>query len=101
MRRFLFSAVFVCSALGVFAASAVAETWPYDHIHLNVPDPAAASAWYVKYFGAKPNHEGPDRLMLGSTRRNPGARASHTTTTASAALTRNASRRSTASTGTG
>src|SRR5215470_10155955 len=68
MRRFMLSAAFVCSALTALAASVAAQTWPYDHIHLNVPDPAAASAWYVKYFGARPNPEGPDRLMLGSTR---------------------------------
>jgi len=68
MRRPAFWTVLVCSALGVLARSAVAETWPYDHIHLNVPDPAAAANWYVKYFGARPNPEGPDRLMLGSTR---------------------------------
>jgi len=68
MRRSMLSAAFVCSALTALAASVAAQTWPYDHIHLNVPDPAAASAWYVKYFGARPNPEGPDRLMLGSTR---------------------------------
>ena len=41
---------------------------PYDHIHLNVADPAAASAWYEKRFGGTRITEGPDRLMYGSTR---------------------------------
>jgi len=67
MRRAMLSIVFV-SALGVFAGSGAAQTLPYDHIHLNVPDPAAAATWYEKYFGARRSPEGPDRLMLGSTR---------------------------------
>jgi catechol 2,3-dioxygenase-like lactoylglutathione lyase family enzyme len=46
----------------------MAQTFPYDHIHLNVPDPPAAANWYEKYFGAKRLAEGPDRLMFGSTR---------------------------------
>jgi len=60
--------VFVCLALGAIATTANAQTFPYDHIHLSVPDPSAAADWYVKYFGARKNPEGPDRLMLGSTR---------------------------------
>jgi catechol 2,3-dioxygenase-like lactoylglutathione lyase family enzyme len=39
-----------------------------DHIHLNVPAPAAATSWYEKYFGARRSPEGPDRMMFGSTR---------------------------------
>lgn len=63
MRRFILSAAFVC-----FAASAGAQTFPYDHIHLNVPDPAAAANWYEKNFGGKRITEAPDRIMYGSTR---------------------------------
>jgi catechol 2,3-dioxygenase-like lactoylglutathione lyase family enzyme len=48
--------------------AAAAQTFPYDHIHLNAPDPAAAADWYVKYFGARRLAEGPGRLMVGSTR---------------------------------
>ena len=48
-----------------------------DHIHLRVPDQAAAVAWYQKNFGGQPMTEAPDRLMLGDTRliflRNNGA----------------------------
>ena len=39
-----------------------------DHIHLLVPDQAAAVAWYQKNFGGQPMTEAPDRLMLGDTR---------------------------------
>ena len=67
MRRVMLTA-FVCCALGPFAGSVAAQTFPYDHIHLNVPDPAAASKWYEQYFGARRSAEGPDRLMFGSTR---------------------------------
>jgi catechol 2,3-dioxygenase-like lactoylglutathione lyase family enzyme len=46
----------------------MAQTWPYDHIHLTVPDPAMAASWYEKNFGARRLAEGPDRMMFGSTR---------------------------------
>jgi catechol 2,3-dioxygenase-like lactoylglutathione lyase family enzyme len=65
-------------ALAVFAlvtspapasrAQAPVQTLPYDHIHLNVPDPAAAADWYEKYFGPRRITEAPNRLMFGSTR---------------------------------
>src|SRR6266478_7610727 len=67
MRRVMFSSAFVCFVLGAFTGSA-AQTFPYDHVHLNVPDPAAAANWYEKYFGARRVGEGPDRLMFGSSR---------------------------------
>ncbi len=45
-----------------------AQPWPYDHVHLLVPDTAAAANWYEKNFGGKRITEAPDRLMYGSTR---------------------------------
>ncbi|HUI79012.1 MAG TPA: VOC family protein [Bryobacteraceae bacterium] len=68
MRRVLLSVAFVCFTLGVFGGAAAAQTFPYDHVHLNVPDPAAAATWYEKYFGGRRSTEGPERLMFGSTR---------------------------------
>jgi catechol 2,3-dioxygenase-like lactoylglutathione lyase family enzyme len=64
----MLSAVFAGALLGICAGPAAAQTFPYDHIHLNAPDPAAAADWYVKNFGARRLPEGPDRLMVGSTR---------------------------------
>jgi catechol 2,3-dioxygenase-like lactoylglutathione lyase family enzyme len=67
-------ALLLCAALGVltfegrFAAQTATKTMPYDHIHLNVPDTAAASAWYEKHFGGRRIDEAPDRIMYGSTR---------------------------------
>ena len=61
MRRTILLAALTCVAAG-------AQTFPYDHIHLNVPDPAAAANWYEKNFGGKRITEAPDRLMYGSTR---------------------------------
>ncbi len=49
-------------------AGAQTPTLPYDHIHLNVPDAAAASAWYEKNFGGTRITEAPNRIMYGSTR---------------------------------
>jgi catechol 2,3-dioxygenase-like lactoylglutathione lyase family enzyme len=59
--------IFTFFALATFAR-AQAPTLPYDHIHMGVPDQAAAVAWYAKNFGGKPFDEAADRLMFGSTR---------------------------------
>lgn len=70
MRRFVFQVL--CASVGVLllAGSSVAQTatFPYDHVHLNVPNPAEAANWYEKTFGGKRITEAPDRLMYGSTR---------------------------------
>jgi catechol 2,3-dioxygenase-like lactoylglutathione lyase family enzyme len=67
MRRFMLSGVAGCALLA-FTGSLAAQTYPYDHIHVNVPDAAAAANWYEKYFGGKRIAESPNRLMFGSTR---------------------------------
>jgi predicted enzyme related to lactoylglutathione lyase len=68
MRRAVLSAVFLYLVLAAFAGSLPAQTFPYDHIHMNVPDTAAAANWYEKYIGGRRISEAPDRLMFGSTR---------------------------------
>ncbi len=68
MQRAILWTAFVFLALGAASGTAAAQTFPYDHIHLNVPDPAAAATWYEKYFDGRRLSEGPDRLMFGSTR---------------------------------
>jgi catechol 2,3-dioxygenase-like lactoylglutathione lyase family enzyme len=64
--------VVVCAAIAsAWAGTAAAQTktLPYDHIHLNVPDPAVASVWYEKNIpGGRRIDEAPDRIMYGSTR---------------------------------
>ena len=46
--------VSIAAVCSLAATSASAQTtFPYDHVHVNVPDPAAASAWYEKNFGGK------------------------------------------------
>jgi catechol 2,3-dioxygenase-like lactoylglutathione lyase family enzyme len=42
------------------------ETFPYDHMHLAVPDPAKAVEWYITNLGAK-HGEGADRVVFGRT----------------------------------
>src|SRR5437762_4662142 len=66
LRTFL---MLVC-ALVVTVGFPAAQTpaWPYDHVHLLVPDTAAAANWYEKNFGGKRITEAPDRLMYGTTR---------------------------------
>ena len=69
MRRFMFHTLCAAAATLALAGPARAQaTFPYDHVHLNVPDPAAAANWYEKHFGGKRITEAPDRLMYGSTR---------------------------------
>lgn len=68
MRRVMLAAVLLCFALGGLAGTAEAQTFPYDHIHLKVPDTAAAANWYEKNFGGRRITEAPDRIMYGSTR---------------------------------
>ena len=70
MVRPAFAALVAVSAwVGVVAsAQTPLPTLPYDHIHLNVPDPAAAANWYEANFGGRRITEAPDRLMFGSTR---------------------------------
>lgn len=65
--RATLSAALLTLAAGLIAAAS-AQTFPYDHVHVNVPEPAAAANWYEKNFGGKRITEAPDRLMYGSTR---------------------------------
>lgn len=58
----------ICFAALAGQAAAQAPTLPYDHIHLNVPDQAAAVSWYETHFGGKRMTEAADRLMFGTTR---------------------------------
>ncbi len=67
-RTIALAAAFVSWSATAGFSQAPAATLPYDHIHLNVPDPAAGANWYEKNFGGKRITEAPDRLMFGSTR---------------------------------
>ena len=67
VSRYLLAAVAFTLLIGT--PSAQTPTYPYDHIHLNVPDPAVASVWYEKNIpGGRRITEAPDRIMYGSTR---------------------------------
>jgi catechol 2,3-dioxygenase-like lactoylglutathione lyase family enzyme len=70
VSRYLLKCLLVSTAfvLSIAAPRAQTATMPYDHIHLNVPDAAEASAWYEKHMGGKRITEAPNRLMFGSTR---------------------------------
>lgn len=67
-RLAVLALAFVSWNAGVGDAQAPVPTLPYDHIHLNVPDPATGANWYERHFGGKRITEAPDRLMFGSTR---------------------------------
>jgi catechol 2,3-dioxygenase-like lactoylglutathione lyase family enzyme len=68
MHRVIVLAACLFLAAGVYAKPAPEQTFPYDHVHMYVPDPAAAANWYEKFFGGKRITEAPNRLMYGSTR---------------------------------
>jgi catechol 2,3-dioxygenase-like lactoylglutathione lyase family enzyme len=42
------------------------ETFPYDHVHMNAPDPAKAVEWYITNLGAR-HGQGDDRVVIGRT----------------------------------
>src|SRR5688572_27269809 len=44
------------------------ETMMYDHVHLAVPDPPAAAAWYSRHFGGEPVDGRNERTLIGTTR---------------------------------
>lgn len=67
LRPALVAAAAWC-AVAAGSAQAPPATFPFDHVHLNVPDPAAGADWYHAHFGGKRITEAPDRLMFGSTR---------------------------------
>jgi predicted enzyme related to lactoylglutathione lyase len=67
MRALTVVAALACGLL-TSATIASAQTLPYDHIHLNVPDTAAAANWYEKNFGGRRITEAPDRIMFGAVR---------------------------------
>src|SRR6266571_8075375 len=65
--------VLVCSVLGLAALATPVRAQTnfvnmVDHIHLAAPDQAKGAEWYRAHFGAEPTPEGPDRVMLGTTR---------------------------------
>jgi glyoxylase I family protein len=69
----MLKSVLVCSVLGLaaFATPARAQTGfanMVDHIHLGVPDQAKGAEWYHVHFDGVLTPEGPDRVMLGTTR---------------------------------
>ena len=61
-------AVFGLSAMWAGALNAQSETMMYDHVHLAVPDPAAAASWYSRHFGGDPVDGRDDRTLIGVTR---------------------------------
>ncbi|MFM8535737.1 MAG: VOC family protein [Acidimicrobiia bacterium] len=71
VSRYLVRALVIAGVFGLFSSAPTAQTptYPYDHIHLNVPDAAVASAWYEKHSpGGRRITEAPNRIMYGSTR---------------------------------
>jgi catechol 2,3-dioxygenase-like lactoylglutathione lyase family enzyme len=70
MTRLLVRCLCLATILAALAYPCAAQTptLPYDHIHLGVPDTAAAVSWYEKNFGGKRFDEAADRLLFGSTR---------------------------------
>ena len=66
-RRSVISILTVCVAAAP-AGRAGAQTLPYDHVHLAVPDQAKAVEWYQKMLGGQLSSEGKDRVTFGATR---------------------------------
>jgi catechol 2,3-dioxygenase-like lactoylglutathione lyase family enzyme len=60
--------VFLCTIAVASIASAQGYRPIVDHVHLAAPDPAAAVAWYQRYFGGQTMAEAADRLLIGDVR---------------------------------
>lgn len=60
------AAVLLAASAG--ALSAQTETLLYDHIHITVPDPDAAAAWYFENFGGEYVDDRTDQVLFGTTR---------------------------------
>ena len=68
LESVLVSAVLGLTALATPASAQTNFVNMVDHIHLAAPDQAKGAEWYRAHFGAEPTPEGPDRMMLGTTR---------------------------------
>jgi catechol 2,3-dioxygenase-like lactoylglutathione lyase family enzyme len=70
MQRFAPAVVGLPVLLAVFAGplSAQSETMMYDHVHLAVPDPPTAAAWYGTHFGGEEVDGRDERRLIGTTR---------------------------------
>ena len=65
----MFKRLLACTLLVLASALMIgvgAQTLPYDHVHLNAADPAAAVAWYVANLDAK-HGAAADRVVIGRT----------------------------------
>jgi len=64
LRRVLACTLVILGSAAIIGLGA--ETFPYDHMHLNAADPAIAVAWYRTNLGAK-NGAAADRVVFGRT----------------------------------
>ena len=63
--------ILVLLGLGLTSAQALgaqSETMMYDHVHLAVPNPPEAAAWYARHFGGDAVDGRDDRTLIGVTR---------------------------------
>lgn len=69
MRTAIAIAVATLFAAGIGdQAAAQTETLLYDHVHMSVPDPVAAAAWFHEHLGGEYVDDRDDRLLFGTTR---------------------------------
>jgi catechol 2,3-dioxygenase-like lactoylglutathione lyase family enzyme len=70
MKRIALSIGFALLAIGAQAADPPARATDFDNVHIRVPDPDKAAAWYVKVLGASPAEPpvaGTAQVTFGST----------------------------------
>jgi len=56
----------VAAVFLLYGVPAQAQTLPYDHMHISVPDPAKAADWYIKYMGGT-KASTPTQVFFGPT----------------------------------
>jgi catechol 2,3-dioxygenase-like lactoylglutathione lyase family enzyme len=65
IKRVAYSWICLCT-LSSFAQLHGQETMPFDHVHMAVPEPLKAAAWYAEHLGGAPGLT-PDRVVFGTT----------------------------------
>lgn len=68
IRKILTQAILLLGLAAGTASAQATETLLYDHVHMRVPDPQAAAAWYLKHFGGELIDGRDDRILFGTTR---------------------------------
>jgi predicted enzyme related to lactoylglutathione lyase len=70
MKRTVLVVAFIVAYAALAGTARATESLTYDHMHLAFPDPAASTAWYIRYLGATARPDGMNGVFFGPIRFN-------------------------------